>query len=89
MWSQRETGGTPLLAEARQGFLWGGTSRMSREAHVRICEGLGVKFPGPTRPSGNVVMAGMGTHLATERVRLVNPRLQLARPSSIPIRSGA
>jgi hypothetical protein len=29
----------------------GGTSRMSREAQVRICEGLGVKFPGPTRLS--------------------------------------
>ena len=27
----------------------GGTSRISREAHVRFCEGLGVKFPGPTR----------------------------------------
>jgi hypothetical protein len=27
----------------------GGTSRMNREIHVRICEGLGVKFPGPTR----------------------------------------
>ena len=27
----------------------GGTSRMSREAQVRICERLGVKFPGPTR----------------------------------------
>src|SRR5262245_10775469 len=25
------------------------TSRMSREAQVRICERLGVKFPGPTR----------------------------------------
>ena len=22
---------------------------MNREVHVRICEGLGVKFPGPTR----------------------------------------
>jgi hypothetical protein len=29
-------------------------------------------------------MTGMGTHLATERVRLVTPRLQLARSSSIP-----
>ncbi len=29
----------------------GGTSRMTRECHVRICEGLGVKFPGPTRQS--------------------------------------
>ena len=27
----------------------GGTSRMTREGHVRICERLGVKFPGPTR----------------------------------------
>ena len=27
----------------------GGTSRVSREAQARICEGLGVKFPGPTR----------------------------------------
>jgi hypothetical protein len=27
----------------------GGTSRMMREYPVRICEGLGVKFPGPTR----------------------------------------
>jgi hypothetical protein len=26
-----------------------GTSRISREAYVRFCEGLGVKFPGPTR----------------------------------------
>src|SRR6516164_4936326 len=34
--------------------------------------------------SGNVVMAGMGTHLATQRVRLVTPRLPLASPSSIP-----
>src|SRR5215469_14811212 len=29
----------------------GGTSRMNREVHVRICEGLGVQFPGPTRQS--------------------------------------
>jgi len=28
-----------------------GTSRMTRECQVRICEGLGVQFPGPTRPS--------------------------------------
>ena len=27
----------------------GGTSRMMREYHVRICEGLGVKLPGSTR----------------------------------------
>jgi hypothetical protein len=28
-----------------------GTSRISREAYVRFCERLGVKFPGPTRPA--------------------------------------
>ena len=28
----------------------GGTSRMMREYQVRICERLGVKFPGSTRP---------------------------------------
>src|SRR5438445_1772745 len=28
-----------------------GTSRMTRECQVRFCEGLGVKFPGPTRHS--------------------------------------
>jgi hypothetical protein len=27
----------------------GGTSRITRECYVRICERLGVKFPGPTR----------------------------------------
>ena len=27
----------------------GGTSRVSREAQARICERLGVQFPGPTR----------------------------------------
>src|SRR5215204_7377099 len=30
-----------------------GTSRMTRECQVRFCEGLGVKFPGPTRHSPN------------------------------------
>ena len=30
-------------------LLVGGTSRMTREGHVRICGRLGVKFPGPTR----------------------------------------
>ena len=27
-----------------------GKSRVSREAHARFCERLGVKFPGATRP---------------------------------------
>ena len=32
-----------------------GTSRMTRECHVRICERLGVKFPGPTRQRRTVL----------------------------------
>ena len=32
----------------------GDTSRISREAYVRFCEGLGVKFPGPTRQSRHI-----------------------------------
>jgi len=40
-----------LLVLAEAGRLpRGGTSRMRRESHVRICGGLGVKFPGSTRP---------------------------------------
>ncbi len=31
-----------------------GTSRMTRECQVRICERLGVKFPGPTRHSRQI-----------------------------------
>ena len=41
-----------------------GTSRMNREVQVRFCEGLGVKFPGPTRQTrsfGDVgSMSGLG-----------------------------
>src|ERR1700732_3501632 len=47
--SQLATGGAPILDGRRQPSC-GGTSRMTRECQVRICERLGVKFPGPTRP---------------------------------------
>jgi len=43
-------GRSPIINGRRQPSL-GGTSRMMREYHVRICEGLGVKFPGSTRPA--------------------------------------
>ena len=46
---QLATGGARGFDEGRQPFI-DGTSRMNREVQVRICEGLGVKFPGPTRP---------------------------------------
>src|SRR5947209_16216951 len=41
-------GRNPIFNGRRQPSC-GGTSRMTRECQVRICEGLGVKFPGPTR----------------------------------------
>jgi hypothetical protein len=34
---------------AGQRVMESGTSRMNREIHVRLCERLGAKFPGPTR----------------------------------------
>ena len=40
-----------MVMKAVRAF-FGGTSRMSREAQVRICEGLRVKFPGSTRCRG-------------------------------------
>ena len=45
-WQQEELAGF----DGRRQPSLGGTSRMSREAYVRFCERLGVKFPGPTRP---------------------------------------
>ena len=36
----------------------GGTSRISREAYVRFCERLGVKFPGPTRRRASSLKVG-------------------------------
>ena len=41
--------GGALLFSGRRQPSCDGTSRMMREYHVRFCEGLGVKFPGPTR----------------------------------------
>src|SRR5689334_19461829 len=45
---QLATGGAPILGGRRQPS-FDGTSRMTRECQVRICERLGVRFPGPTR----------------------------------------
>ena len=45
---QLATGGARGFDGGRQ-LSTDGTSRMNREVQVRICERLGVKFPGPTR----------------------------------------
>src|SRR5215467_8697818 len=44
-WQQEE----PSFLDGRRRSSLGGTSRMMQEYHVRICERLGVKLPGPTR----------------------------------------
>src|SRR5215470_20298529 len=56
---QPATGGNPMINGRRQPSL-GGTSRMMREYHVRICEGLGVKLPGSTRKAHSVSHRGRG-----------------------------
>src|ERR1700682_3708113 len=56
--SQLATGGAPILDGRRQPSR-GGTSRMTRECQVRICERLGVKFPGPTRPKRRLAQCGL------------------------------
>ena len=49
-WQQEE----PIdRGEGRQLFM-DRTSRVSREAQARICERLGVRFPGATRPSTGI-----------------------------------
>jgi hypothetical protein len=50
----------------------------------RACERLGVKFPGPTRPSGNVAMVELGTHFASESAGLVTLHLQPGAPELYP-----
>ena len=50
IWANRFAGKSPSFNGRRQPSR-DGTSRMMREYQVRICERLGVKFPGPTRQS--------------------------------------
>src|ERR1035437_7593623 len=80
-WQQEEPAG---LGRRRQPS-GGGTSRMSREAQVRICERLGVQLPGPTRrktPAGSGLRTRGQTGLAANfrqnapeiHASLVSPR---------------
>jgi hypothetical protein len=63
-----------------------GTSRMTRECHVRFCEGLGVKFPGPTRqPLAAVSYQRSYTMTVILRCpRLRGPRRMAASPCVWP-----
>src|SRR5258708_16421288 len=48
-WANWVKPGRALMFSGRRQPSCGDTSRMNREVQVRICEGLGVEFPGPTR----------------------------------------
>ena len=53
------------------GLLQGGTSRMNREVHVRICGRLGAKFPGPTRQQETEpCQTGLRRALRKQRLRM-------------------
>src|SRR5262245_26538812 len=49
IWIGSTGNGRSLMFNGRRQPSRGGTSRMTRECQVRICEGLEVKFLGPTR----------------------------------------
>ena len=63
------------------------TSRMTREFQVRICERLGVKFPGPTRQS-RVRRSQQSTHRAQYR-RRVSPALERVRQVAVRTQGGS
>src|SRR5712692_8939351 len=51
-WQQEEPSGR----DGKRQLSRGGTSRVTGDSHARICERLGVKFPGPTR---RLILAAM------------------------------
>ena len=63
-WRQEEPNG---CGGGRQ-LLLNGTSRVTGDGHARICEGLGVKFPGATRPK-----VGLGRACSIEAKALLIP----------------
>jgi hypothetical protein len=56
-----------------------GTSRMMREYHVRFCERLGVKFPGPTRQKQR---PSQPRHVSFRRLRTLGREHPLVKPSN-------
>ena len=53
----------------------GDTSRMTGDSHVRICEGLGVKFPGATRQ-----VAAIGYYPLSKSLSITKPGKPWSRP---------
>jgi len=61
-----------------------GTSRMNREVHVRICERLGVKRPGPTRHSRLGGASWRSSHVRNAPLSTVGPKKAACRDGPIP-----
>ena len=55
----------------------GGTSRISREAHVQFCESLGVKFPGATHRNIYVRSEQAGRRVMESITRFITHNLKL------------
>jgi hypothetical protein len=73
-------GNNPMF-NGRQQPSCAGTSRMTRDCHVRLCAGLGVKFPGPARPVLPGISAARGVHpLAGTRSAVRSERVAPPEP---------
>jgi hypothetical protein len=69
-WQQEELSG---FGGRRQPSM-GGTSRVTGDGHARICEGLGVKVPGATRPKvgqGRVCTSKTKAFSFTHRTKVI------------------
>ena len=66
--------GRNLIINGRRQPSHGGTSRMMREYHVRICEGLGVQLPGSTRQSRLGGASCRSSHVRNAPLATVDPK---------------
>ena len=57
----------PTGCDGERQLSMNGTSRVSREAQARICERLGVRLPGATRPSIDNGTVAIGKYWDTAR----------------------
>ena len=67
----------PEPARSRKGQATAMKSRVNREVQARFCEGLGVKFPGATRPPGTQESATLTLDLHLGDFALVEVELLL------------
>jgi hypothetical protein len=71
-YGQLETGGAEWFERKVKPSL-SGTSRVTGDGEARFCEGLGVKFPGPTR-SGTRLAEAQLSGFAAEPVFFFHPQ---------------